>query len=229
MSWDDNITKPLVQRFYHYEMQYGEDDSIKGDFEIEVGGATERIEAEIRSQEIERMLGLASSNEEFMLHVDASKAFRALVDNTRTGDLLRTQEQADELKAQQEQAAQQQQQQDPEMVKAEAAMLQAQARMENAKSEDAFRKERLQAELQQAELRFAGESQLAQARNNDAKGDLQLGLAKLALEQKKTVAQLKTQLELKDVDFDLKLQLAEIDFQKMEREIEVKNKFGSGI
>lgn len=229
MSWDDNITKPLVQRFYHYEMQYGEDDSIKGDFEIEVGGATERIESEIRSQEIERMLGLASSNEEFMLHVDASKAFRALVDNTRTGDLLRTQEQADELKAQQEQAAQDQQQQDPEMIKAQAAMLQAQARIEDAKSEDAFRKQRLQTEMQVAQLRFAGESQLAQARNNDAQGDLQLGLAKLALEQKTTVAKIRASLELKDIDFNLKLQLAEKDFQKQEREIEVKNQFGSGI
>ena len=229
MNWDDNITKPLVHRFYHYEMQYGEDESIKGDFEIEVGGATERIEAEIKSQEIERMLGLASSNEEFMMAVDPGKAFRALVDNTRTGDLLRSPEEVESLKAEQAAAAEQAGQTDPEAIKAQAAMIQAQARMETAKSEDAYRKQQLQQELQSSQLRYAGESQLAQARNNDAQAKERVAMAKLALEEGKTIAQIKKELDLAEINYDLKLELGEMDFQKMEREIEVKNKFGTGI
>ena len=229
MNWDDYITRPLVKRFYHYEMQYGEDDSIKGDYEIEVGGATERIEAEIRAQEIERMMGLASSNEEFMNHVDSNKAFRALVDNTRTGDLLRTQDEVDELVQQQQAAAQEQQQQDPAAIKAQAAMIEAEARMQQVQLESEDRKGKNQEMMQAAELRYAGESQMAQSRKMEAEVTYKLGIAKLAQEQNKTVAQIKKDYALGQMNFEMELMLKEKDFEAMEREIEVKNEFGTGI
>jgi len=227
MNWDDYITKPLVNRFYHYEMQYGEDDSVKGDFEIEVGGATERIEAQIRSQEIERMLGLAGSNPEFMLHVDANKAFRALVDNTRTGDVLRSKEEVDAERQKMEQAAQQQK--DPEAMKAEAALITAQARQSEAQAKAQLDNARQQMAAQEMQARYQGQTAEAQARQNEAALTYQLGLAKLAAEQQKSVRQLQKDLELKDMDHQMQLQLAEIDFAKMEREIEVKAEYGTGI
>lgn len=229
MNWDDYITKPLIHRFYHYEMQYGTDETVKGDFEIEVAGATERIEADIRAQEIERMLGLASSNEEFLDHVDSNKAFRALVDNTRTGDVLRSQEQVDEMVAEREKAAAEQQQADPAMMMAEAKMQESQARLELAKTDAAYKNQKLQQEMQSDQARYAAESQLAQARNNESKVNYQLGLAKLALEQNKTIAQIEKDMKLGEMNFDLKMMLSQQDFDMMEREIEVKNEFGTGI
>ena len=229
LNWDDYITRPMVARFYHYEMQYGEDQDVKGDYEIEVGGATERIEAEIKAQEIERMMGLASSNEEFMNHVDSNKAFRALVDNTRTGDLLRSQDEVDELVAQQQEAAQQEQQADPAAIKAQAAMLEAQATQERVKLESEDRKAKNMEMMQAAQLRYAGESQLAQSRQMEAKSQFKLGMAKLALEQGKTVAEIEKQLNMQDKDFQMQLMLKEKDFEAMEREIEVKNIHGTGI
>lgn len=229
LNWDDYITRPMVQRFYHYEMQYGEDAEIKGDYEIQVGGATERIEAEIRAQEIERMMGLASSNEEFMNHVDSNKAFRALVDNTRTGDLLRTQDEVDEMVQQQQEAAQAEQQEDPNAIKAQAAMIEAQATAERVKLESQDRQAKNQEMMQAAELRYAGESQLAQSRMKEAESNYQLGMAKLALEQGKTVAQIEKDMALGQMNFKMELMLKEKDFEAMEREIEVKNIHGTGI
>lgn len=227
MNWDDYITKPLVQRFYHYEMQYGEDESVKGDYEIEVGGATERIEAQIRSQEIERMLGLAGTNPEFMLQVDPNKAFRALVDNTRTGDVLRSLEEVEAERQKQEQAAQQQQ--DPEAIKAQAALITAQARAEEAKANAQAMNAKQQMAAQQMQAEYQARVSESQARQNEAALNYQLGLARLATEQNKSLTQLKADLQLKDMEHQMQLELAEINFAQMEREIEVKHEYGTGI
>jgi hypothetical protein len=175
------------------------------------------------------MMGLASSNEEFMNHVDSNKAFRALVDNTRTGDLLRSQDEVDELVAQQQEAAQQEQQADPATIKAQAAMLEAQATQERVKLESEDRKAKNMEMMQAAQLRYAGESQLAQSRQMEAKSQFKLGMAKLALEQGKTVADIEKQLNMQEKDFQMQLMLKEKDFEAMEREIEVKNIHGTGI
>jgi hypothetical protein len=227
MNWDDYVTKPLVNRFYHYEMQHGEDDSIKGDYEIEVGGATERIEAQIRAQEIERMLGLAGSNEEFMMHIDPGKAFRALVDNTRTGDLLRSEEEVAQLQQQAQQAAQEQQ--DPEAIKAQAALITANARMEEARANAQAQNAKQEQAAVEAQARYQSFVAEAQARQNEAALQYQLGLAKMALEKELSVADLQKQLQLKDMEQQMKLQLKEIDFAQMEREIQVKEEYGTGI
>lgn len=229
MSWDDYITKPLVQRFYHYEMQYGEDPEVKGDFEVEVGGATERIEAQIRAQEIERILGLAGSNEEFMLHLDANKAFRALADNTRTGDILRTVQEVEALKQQQAEAAAQQQQSDPESLKAQAAMITAQARQAEAQARAQLDQAKQQLATMEVQARYQGTIAESEARQNQAALEYQIRMAQLAADQQKTVAELQRDLQLKDMESQMKLQLAEIDFAKMEREIEVKAEYGTGI
>lgn len=227
MNWDDFITRPLVHRFYHYEMQYGEDESVKGDYEVNVGGATERIEAEIKAQEIERMLGLAGSNEEFMMHVDPNKAFRALVDNTRTGDLLRSEA---EVKALQQQAQQQQQeQQNPELIKAQADMLEAQSRMEEVKAVAQLNNAKQEMAAMEMQARYQSFIAEAQAKQNQAALDYQIELAKLAAAKEMSITDLQKELQMKNMEHQMQLELKEIDFAQMEREIQVKEEFGSGI
>jgi hypothetical protein len=227
MSWDDYITKPLVERFYHYEMQYGEDPSVKGDYEINVGGATERVEAEIRAQEIEKMLGLASSNEEFMMHIDPAKAFRALVDNTRTGDLLRSDEEVAQMQQQAEEAAQQQQ--NPEDIKAQAALITAQARMQEAQANAQLNNAKQEMAAMEMQSKYQSYIAEAQARQNEAALNYQIELAKLASEKEVSVVELQKELQLKNMEHQMQLELKEIDFAKMEREIQVKHEFGTGI
>jgi hypothetical protein len=229
MSWDDYITRPLVERFYHYEMQYGEDPSLKGDYEIEIGGATERIEAQMRSQEIERMIGLAGSNPEFMIHVDAGKAFRELVNNTRAGDVLRSQSEVENLMAQQQQAAQQEAEQNPELMKAKAALMQAEAKLQEAQANAQLNNARQEMQVLEVQARYEGFRAEAQARNNEANLQYQLGLARLAAEREQSVTELKKDLQLSANNEELKLRLADMDFQKQEREIQVKAEYGSGL
>jgi hypothetical protein len=94
-GWDDNVNIKIANRIYHFLMQYDPDDDIKGDFEVKVGGATDHIDSQLKSQDIERVLSLAQSNEEFMLNVDDNAAFRQWVATTRAGDILRSPEEAE--------------------------------------------------------------------------------------------------------------------------------------
>lgn len=229
MNWDDYITRPLVSRYYHHEMQFGEDDTIKGDFEIEVGGATERIEAQIRSQEIERLIGLAGSNEEFLMQVDPGKAFRVLADNIRTGDILRSVEEVQQLKAQAEQAAQQQQEQNPEMLKAQAAMITAESGAEKAKADAQLQNAKQEQMAVEAQARYQSFVAEAEARQNQAALTYQLGLAQMAVDKEISLTKLKSTYALKDMEHQMKLELKEIDWGQMEREIEVKEEYGTGI
>jgi hypothetical protein len=51
-QWDDQITKPLMQMLYDWEMQYNERDEIKGDYEIDVRTSTARLQSSITQQKL---------------------------------------------------------------------------------------------------------------------------------------------------------------------------------
>lgn len=57
--FDDKITEPHIRRYYEWLMTYGEDDSIKGDFQIDARGSTALVERDIQNQAIIQMGQLA--------------------------------------------------------------------------------------------------------------------------------------------------------------------------
>jgi hypothetical protein len=55
--YEDNIIDPFITRMYHFNMQYDEDESIKGDFEVTTNGVSALMEAESQGQWYTQMLG----------------------------------------------------------------------------------------------------------------------------------------------------------------------------
>ena len=55
--YEDNVMDPVITRFYHWNMQYNEDESIKGDFEVVTSGVSALMEAESQGQWYTQMLG----------------------------------------------------------------------------------------------------------------------------------------------------------------------------
>lgn len=53
--FDDHVTRPHITRYYEWLMVYGEDDTIKGDFAVEVRGSTALVERDIQNQTIMQM------------------------------------------------------------------------------------------------------------------------------------------------------------------------------
>ena len=52
---DDKVTEPHIRRYYDWLMEYGEDDSIKGDFQIDARGSSALVERDLQNQAILQM------------------------------------------------------------------------------------------------------------------------------------------------------------------------------
>lgn len=51
-NWDDDITAPLIHRFFDWQMQFSEKEHIKGDMQVEARGTSVLLVREIQSQQL---------------------------------------------------------------------------------------------------------------------------------------------------------------------------------
>ena len=236
LRWDDYVTKPLIEGYYHFNMQYSDDAKIKADLQVEIGGATERLDSQMRGQDIERIMGLAQSDPNWADQIDEIKAFRELVGNSHAGDILRDAEEAQQLVEQRRAQEQQAAQSDPEGMKAQAAMLNAETgRMElEARVADMQQKRQIEVATKQAELDIRQRE--IEARNNGNMVELQksreafeLKMAELAVQRDTNVQQLQKDLQLKAMDERTQRAKIEKELLMQQREIEIKQEFGEGL
>ena len=61
--WDDAITRPHITRYYDWNMQYNEDDSIKGDYKVDARGTSVLLERDQQKQEAKEILSLKGDPE----------------------------------------------------------------------------------------------------------------------------------------------------------------------
>lgn len=59
--FDDLVTEPHVRRFYAYLLQYGPDDSEKGEFVINAMGSSALVERDLQGQQIGQMANMVSN------------------------------------------------------------------------------------------------------------------------------------------------------------------------
>lgn len=59
--FDDYVTRPHIKRYFDWMMQYSDDDSIKGDFEIEVRASSALVERDAQQQFLMQMLQAAAN------------------------------------------------------------------------------------------------------------------------------------------------------------------------
>lgn len=65
--WDDNVTSRHITRYYEYLMEYGTDDSEKGDYRIEARGSSTLVERDIQNQGIALLFNAAILSPEYNL------------------------------------------------------------------------------------------------------------------------------------------------------------------
>ena len=119
--FDDYMTRPHIQRYFDWMMTYGDDEGIKGDFEIEVRASSALVERDAQQQFLLQMVGLARDP---AYEIDPAKLFAELCKGQR---LDPKNFQLDEAQKQ----ARAQQGQDP-TVQAKAKLMEAQARKADA-------------------------------------------------------------------------------------------------
>ena len=60
-NFDDDIVKPVIRRFYQWNMQFSDDSSVKGDMRVIAKGSTSLMAREMRGQNMMAMLQLGQS------------------------------------------------------------------------------------------------------------------------------------------------------------------------
>lgn len=74
-SWDDNMTDPLITRLYDWFMQ-GDDEDIKGDFQVEVRGASHLLVKDTQAQHAQMLLSMAGSDPNLASMVRLDELYR---------------------------------------------------------------------------------------------------------------------------------------------------------
>ncbi len=141
--WDDSITRPHITRYYHWNMQYNEDDSIKGDYQVDPRGTSILLEREQEWQTVQQLLAVRS-DPELSAMIDWKKAIKKFF-TARDIDILLPD---DKIQENEEAQKQQPPLENPALqvarVRAEGEMTRIQAMQQSKMAELEFRAEQAQ-------------------------------------------------------------------------------------
>ena len=194
-NWDDNVTDPLITGLYRWYMESPdpEHQSAKGDYEVEVRGASHLLVKDTQAQHVQLLMQMAASDPELRQELRMNSVYRLYLNflDVPIDTLVKTPEEVA--------AAQMSAQPDP-LQQAEIALKQAQAQATQAKAEaDRARVEvdRIRAEVALAEAQngqsldvldhsevMALELRYAEMRDKQNDRDLQLQLKLIDRETK---------------------------------------------
>lgn len=108
-EWDDNVTKPMIRRFYAWMMQFSEKPEIKGDMTIKARGTSALLVKEVQNQQVMALIQNFSQNPTLAPAFDWYEALKVLNASMSLGStgILKEKEQYDQAIQQAQQAAQQ--------------------------------------------------------------------------------------------------------------------------
>lgn len=238
-QWDDGITKKAIRWMYDWNMQYGEDDSEKGDFEIDVVTPTAYIRKNMEIQNLEKLSVEAAQNPALAAELNISELARARVAGMMlpADNILKTPEQK-QLEA--EQAGQQP---DPAMLELEIKQQEVAVAQEKV----ALEKQRLEWESTRGQQRDYWEHQermantIARREENQAsllgkQAEKETELIKLAASQDIKMAELEAKYNIASMNDETKIALESMNLdlrgraqRAKELELEYATRTGKGI
>lgn len=176
-EFDDAVTKPLISRFYAWNMQFNPRPEIKGDMNVVARGTSALLVKEMQTAQIIEMFDRFSAHPNLAPAFDWYKGVESLVKSMSLGvqTMLKPKSEYDQvIKQQQEQA--QNQPQDPTIVKAQMDL-----ELQQLKHQQSMELERLKSEMdmQVEQLKMQGNVQTQEQRNQEIIMKHELELAKL--------------------------------------------------
>lgn len=105
-NFDDGITKPFISAMYHWNMQFGDDEEIKGDYAVQASGSSSLIAKEVYANSLMQFANM-TANPNFAPMIKQNNLLKSIVDVLDLSDkgLVKTEQ---ELAAEQQAQAQQQ-------------------------------------------------------------------------------------------------------------------------
>jgi hypothetical protein len=187
-NWDDDITRPLITRFYDWNMQFNEKPDIKGDFNIEARGSGALLVREKQQENLMIYSNLSMSVPEFAKRRDWAELDREIAKSLELPyeQITLGEEEIAEMEAQQAEMMSMQQS-DPRQ---EAAMIQAQLKQIDLQ----IQQQKLELDAQKASANIAQDQAALQARTALEQARLEqverLEIAKLELSERLKLAEL---------------------------------------
>ena len=184
-QFDDMVTKPHIRRYYDYNMMYGEDEEIKGDFTIDARGSSALMVRDIQNQAFLNLLA-AGANPIYGMYLDTQKLFEKALQaqHIDPAEVFKPEEEIEQIKEMQKQAAAQQQPPDPRIA---AAQIRAQSDMQKVQAQNQGDMAELQTRLQIAQFNM-------QTRQQELQMQREIEMLKMANTQNLTLEQIKAKL-----------------------------------
>ena len=109
-NWDEGVTRPFLQSLYNWNMQFNDDASIKGDFDVKARGTASLIAKEVRAQQLNTFAQL-TANDLDAPYIKRDKLNQQRAEANELSDVDKTEEemQAEENSPAAQQAEQQRQ------------------------------------------------------------------------------------------------------------------------
>lgn len=142
--WDDCITRPHITRYYDWNMQYNDDEDIKGDYKVDARGTSVLLEREQEWQSTKEILEVKQDPELSMM-IDWKKAIRKFF-MARNIDIMLPD---DKITEKEEERKKQPPPMDPSL---EAAKIRSEAELQKAQLTQQADMAELQLKAQQADL-----------------------------------------------------------------------------
>jgi hypothetical protein len=197
--FDDKVTEPHIRRYYDWLMTYGEDDEIKGDFQIDARGSSALVERDLQNQAILQM-GALVMNPAF--GVDPEKWFQEALKAQRLDPQRFLMD--EEKKAKMAQAA------PPPPPQIQAAQIRAEADMQKTQLV-------LQAEAQKAQAELQAEAQKAQMQYQASVEKMRMDTDRDTVYVQAQHARDQTNAQAKMVELQLKREIAMLQYATQEK------------
>ena len=213
-EWDDAVTKPLIRRFYEYNMNMSEDASIKGDMQVVARGTSALLVKETQTAQIIDIFQKFGQHPQLMYAFDWYDGAKTLMQSMSMGTqtMLIPREEY-EQKLQEMQEAQAQQPQDPEILKVQMQMQIAQQKQQH--------------EMQLEQMRTQAQLQIEQMKVQIREKELEIKVLEVQMHQESNQARLNLDKELGTAKLttDIQLQTGKqaADLEKFKTEVALKN------
>ena len=178
-NWDDDITEPLITRFYNYNMQFSDDPAVKGDCQIDARGSGALLVREKQQENLMIYANISAQNPNLMMRRDWAGLDKEIAKSLEVPyeSLTLTEEEI------QQAAAQQAEVMDPVAMKAQAEMQLEQAKLQLNQQEMQAKAQIAQAEIQLKQAQAQVEANQLSLKQAEIESDQQLAREKLYQER----------------------------------------------
>lgn len=188
--YDSDVTTPMIQGFYDWNMEYGEE-SYKGDYKVIARASSHLLVKDVQAQHFLTALNLYSSNPllQGRMKIEAWAEEGLRIMDIDVGRFLKTD---DEMAAEAAEAGEQQP--DPETLKAQAAVKTAEARGLEAETNAAKVQGNLELEREDRALDYEDRIADRESRERIAAMAVQQALAGMDAEQQQRVMEMQAEM-----------------------------------